>query len=232
MTVTSMLCAIAGAVMLAVVLSPAMDVRADASFAWHMVQHLVLLFGVSFCIAAARPFQLFATLASKAVVARTVRVTRWMHVAAHPVVALAVFVAVMWATHFSGLYELALERAWVHVAEHALYLTAGIVFWLPVLAPHPVRPFSFPVRLLYLFVVLPQGALLAFALANGQRVLYPHYARVSGAAAALSDQNNAAAVMWIGGGLILFIAFLATFVAWAERERRADEAIPNAHATR
>jgi putative copper resistance protein D len=219
----SVLYIIAAVGMLAAALSPQIDARADAAFSWHMAQHLVLLFLVPFCLVAARPFQLFSAFARKGVVARVVRVTRPMHVAAHPVVALAFFGATMWATHFSGLYELALEHTWAHVAEHTLYLSAGVLFWLPVLAPQPLRPLPYPMRLLYLFVALPQGALLAFALASGHRALYPHYAQINGTAAALADQTTAAAVMWIAGGLIVFVAFLATLGVWAARENAADE---------
>lgn len=225
MNVASLILGIAAVALGAIVLSPLMDARADVSFAWHMGQHLALLFGVSLCLVAARPFKILAAIAPKAFVARTVRATRWTHGAAHPVFALAFFVATMWATHFSVLYELALERTWVHVGEHALYLTAGVLFWLPVIAPQPLRPLPHPARLLYLFVALPQGALLAFALASARHVLYVHYANVNGTAAALADQSNAAAVMWIGGGMILFVAFLATFGAWAARERRAADAV-------
>ncbi len=226
MSIASLASWIAALGMLALALSPAIDARADSSFGWHMAQHLVLLFGVSFCIVAGRPFQLFSSLAPKAIVARTVRATRWTHVAAHPALTLSVFVAAMWVAHFSGLYELALERTWAHVAEHALFLTAGVLFWLPVLAPQPLRPLPYPVRLLYLFVALPQGALLALALASAHRVLYSHYAAVSATAAALADQSNAAAVMWIGGGLILFVAFLATLGVWAARENAGGDAVP------
>ena len=37
-------------------------------------------------------------------------------------------------------------------------------------------------------------------------------------ATALADQQNGAAAMWIGGGMVVFIAFLATFGAWALHE--------------
>lgn len=222
MNVMSLIYYLVAGVAFAIALSPAIDGRADTSFAWHMAQHLALVFIVAPALVAARPFQAFAALAPKALVAETVRATRWSHVLAHPAVALAFFIATMWVTHFSPLYELALDRAWVHVAEHLLYLAAGVLFWLPVLAPQPLRPLPYPARLLYLFVALPQGALLAFALGGAHRVLYAHYATVKGVSGALADQSNAAAVMWICGGLAVFVAFLVTFGAWAVREEDPD----------
>jgi putative membrane protein len=203
------------AAMTAIALSPTIDRYAGASFAWHMLQHIVLLFIVPFFLVASAPFTVFAHFASHRATAVVVRFSRSIHITAHPAFALAVFIGTLWLTHFSGLYNLALEHEWVHALQHAVYLTAGIVFWLPVLAPPPLHPQPFPVRLLYLLIALPQGALLAFALGSGRRVLYAHYAANP---AALSDQSNGAALMWIAGGMIVFVAFLGTLGAWAVRE--------------
>lgn len=217
MTSLRLVAAFAALASLAIALSPTLDAHADASFAWHMAQHLILLFVVPFFALAAQPFAWLQAALSKRATAQFVRATRFLHALAHPAVALAAFIGVLWITHFSGLYEYSLEHEVAHVVEHALYLIAGTLFWIPVLAPPPVKPLPFPARILYLLVALPQGALLSFALGSSHRVLYAHYASNP---SALADQANAAAVMWIGGGLILFIAFLSTFGAWAFREGR------------
>lgn len=210
--------------------SPLFDALADRSFAWHMLQHLVLLYVVSLLVLLARPFELFAAIAGKRQTARFVRASRPLHALALPPVALAFFVATLWATHYSGLYEDSLENAWVHAGEHLLYLAAGTIFWLPVVAAPPVRPASFPMRLLYLAVALPQGALLAMALLSARTPLFPHYAAVLGSAsAALADQRNAAAVMWIAGGLVVLGALLLTLGEWARRE---SEGVPSGSQTR
>jgi putative membrane protein len=200
-----------------VVVAPPFDRLADSSFAWHMVQHLVLFYLVALLLLAARPFDLYARLAGKRATAALVRMTRPLHVIALPQVALVVFIATLWGTHFSALYELALEHPAIHFAEHFLYLAAGVVFWLPVMAPPPLRPLSYPARLLYLAVALPQGALLGMVLASARQPLYAHYASVEGSRA-LADQANAAAVMWIAGGSVVFCALLLVLAAWAHRD--------------
>ncbi len=87
----------------------------------------------------------------------------------------------------------------------AVSLPRARCFWLPVIAPPPLRPWSYPARLLYLAVALPQGALLGMALTSAREPLYPHYVAITGSyAAALADQRNAAAIMWIAGGLVVF----------------------------
>ncbi|MBV9720052.1 MAG: cytochrome c oxidase assembly protein [Candidatus Eremiobacteraeota bacterium] len=200
--------------------APPLERLADVSFGWHMVQHLILFYIVSLLLLLARPFDLFTRVAPKGATAALVRAIRPLHVVARPPVAFFIFVAALWATHFSPLYELSLEYQWVHVAEHMLYLAAGIVFWLPVVAAPPVRPLAYPARLLYLIVALPQGALLGMVLVSQRTPLYSHYLAPTGSlSAALADQRNAGAVMWIAGGLIVLTALLATLATWAARER-------------
>ncbi len=132
------------ALVAAAAVAPPFDALADRSFAWHMLQHLVLLYLVTLLALLARPFELFAAIAGKRGTAWFVRISRPLHVLALPPVALACFVATLWATHYSGLYEASLENASAHVGEHLLYLAAGMAFWLPVLASPPLRPASFP----------------------------------------------------------------------------------------
>jgi len=208
-------------------LAPPVDALADRSFTWHMLQHLVILYGVPALVLLARPFETFAAVAGKAKTARFVHATRPLHVVTSPHVALAVFVATLWLTHFSGLYERSLESAPIHFAEHLVYFTAGAFFWLPVLAPPPLRPCSFPARLLFLTLALPQGALLGMALGSARAPLYPHYVALQGSvSAALRDQHDAAALMWIAGGMIVLAALLLTLGVWARRETIAAAVPP------
>ena len=201
-----------------IAVSPPLDRLADASFAWHMVQHVALLYGVSLSALLSRPLDVFTSIAPKNATAAVVQATRPLHVFAWPPLTLAAYVAVLWVTHFSELYQLSLEHFWIHVGEHALYVAAGAAFWLPVLGTPPVRPIAHPARLLYLFVALPQGALLGMAIGGARRPLYAYYANLTTNAQALADQHHAAAIVWIGGGLIVFCAMLATLGAWASRE--------------
>ena len=200
----------------------ALDRLADGSFAWHMVEHLALLYVVPLLVLLARPFTIFRACVGRPVAANVVRRTRALHVLGHPAVALVLVTGYLWVLHFSPLYESALERPLVHAGEHALLLVAGTIFWLPVLCPPPLRVLPYPTRLLYLMLALPQGALVALAIYGARAPLYPHYAALMSPAAALADQQNGAALMWIGGGSIVFIAFLATLAAWASHENVAD----------
>lgn len=195
-----------------------MDARSDASFAWHMVQHLILIFVVPLLAISSHPLEWFGSPRApwRIALIRAARSTPVRSLCSPPV-ALAIFIAILWGTHFSPLYEAALEHPAVHVLEHGLLLLAGTFFWIPVLAPPPLPVPSHPVRALYLFMALPQGALLAVALLAARAPLYAHYVGPG----AMADQHAAAAVMWVGGGAIVFTAFLAVMGSWASRERLA-----------
>jgi putative membrane protein len=198
-----------------------LDRLAGDSFAWHMVQHAILLFAVPALALLARPFDAFARVASKPLVAAVVRRTRPLHALASPVAAYAFFVAVLWGTHFTALYGLALRVEWVHALEHLLYVAAGTLFWIPVLAPAPLRPLNYPIRVFYLVAMLPQGALLGAAISSARAPLYAHYAALMPFGRALSDQRDAAAVMWAACGLVVFSAMIWAVAAWAAREAEA-----------
>ncbi|MBV9232701.1 MAG: cytochrome c oxidase assembly protein [Candidatus Eremiobacteraeota bacterium] len=200
-------------------IAPPMDRLADNSFAWHMLQHLLLLYLVALFFVLSRPFDTLAALLPKRTIVGTVRALRPLHAAISAPLLLIFFIATLWLAHFSPLYETALQNVAVHVVEHAAFLAAGVAFWIPIVAPAPLRPIPYPGRLLYLALALPQGALLGMAILNARLPLYPHYITTRGSvASALYDQRDAASLMWIGGGLIVFIAFLATLGAWARRE--------------
>jgi len=149
-----------------------------------------------------------------------------VRVVTHPAFAWLQFAVVLYAIHYSPIYEAALENEGVHALEHAVFLTSGLIFWMPLLAvaPAPHAP-GHPVRLLAIFLALPMSAFLGFAFYVEGHVLYAHYALRQGG---LADQKNAGAVMWIAGCAPLIIALLWTVADWGARERRLDPAYSGA----
>jgi cytochrome c oxidase assembly factor CtaG len=210
----------AGTVVVAASLLGPVDALADASLAWHMVQHLALVTVAAPLLLLGAPLRLaMAALPARpaAVLARALNSTP-LRALTHPAVAWLQFAVVLYGTHFSPLYEAALENEAVHIAEHVLYMASALIFWMPLLAvaPAPHAP-PHPVRLLALFLALPMSAFLGFAFYVTQHVFYAHYAAHAGA---LDDQMNAGAVMWLAGGGPLLLALLWCVADWGARERR------------
>ena len=136
------------------------------------------------------------------------------------------FAAVNWGWHFSVLYDQALENQALHYFQHATFLGAALLFWWPVVGadPSPWR-LPHPVRLLYLFLALPQNSFLGVALMSAPAVLYPHYvtnARTWGPSP-LDDQALGGAIMWGVGDLAFVAAMIVVVVLWMRHEDRRNE---------
>jgi putative copper resistance protein D len=209
-----------GLVVAASMLLGPMDDLADASLAWHMVQHLVIGFVVAPLLLLGAPIRvaLAALPARQATVLAHGMNAAPLRILTRPAVAWLQAMAVLYAVHFSALYEAALEHEPVHALEHVLFLVSGLIFWTPVLAvaPAPHAP-SHIVRILMLFLALPISGFLGFIFYVARTPLYAHYAALPNA---LADQQNAGAVMWIAGGAPLFVALLWCVADWGARERR------------
>jgi putative membrane protein len=106
--------------------------------------------------------------------------------------------AVLVGWHVPAAFNLALHSELWHHVQHASFLTAGLLFWGPVI---PCWPRFSPPRwsiVLYLFLAtLPCDALSAFLVFCG-RVVYTSYLDVPRhlSISALQDQELAGALMW------------------------------------
>jgi cytochrome c oxidase assembly factor CtaG len=215
-----------GLAAIAVALQSGIERYDTALFSVHMVQHILLTLVAAPLIALGAPVTLALRLASPRVRGRwllPVLHSRLLRVLAHPVVAWILFAAVMWATHFSPLFDLALENRVVHDLEHVLFLGAALLFWWPAvgLDPAPWR-LPHPARLLYVFLQMPQNTLLAVVILNAPTVLYAHYATLvrPWGPTAIFDQQAAGGIMWLAGDLLFIGAIGTILAAWMRREER------------
>src|SRR5580658_10809839 len=147
---------------------------------FHMLQHLVLM-----------------TVAAPLILLGLGRVP-WR---AHPVFCWLASTITVIGWHTPAMFALGMRSEWWHLAEHASFFAAGLLFWLPVIQPWPSSGarasagWSVP---LYLFLAtLPCDALSAF-LTFCNRVVYPHYLHAQRLfeISPLRDQEIAGALMW------------------------------------
>lgn len=208
-------------------------------FSVHMAQHLLLTLVAAPLFVLSAPITLLLRLARPETRQRRIMPvlhSRVVRALSFPVVAWVVFAGVMWGTHFSPIFDRALEDPLIHDLEHVAYLTAGVLFWWPAIGldPAPWR-MSHPVRAMYVFMQMPQNTFLAVAVLNAEQPLYAHYATLvrSWGPSPLIDQQIAAGVMWLFGDLGFLAAILGLVYAWmrheervtAQADRRADVAL-------
>jgi putative copper resistance protein D len=208
-------------------------------FSVHMVQHILLTLVAPPLLALGAPITLVLRVVRPEVrhlVVLPILHSRLLRLLTFPVVAWLLFASVMWGTHFSPIFNESLEHPLVHHLEHLAYLAAGLLFWWPAVGvdPSPWR-IPHPVRVMYLFLQMPQNTFLALAIYSAAAPLYPHYAAIQlpWAPNPLADQQLAGGLMWIVGDIIFIVAIVLTVVGWmrteereaAGRERREDAQI-------
>jgi cytochrome c oxidase assembly factor CtaG len=212
---------LAGLGTIAVALASPVDAGAATRFSVHMVQHLLLALVAAPLLVLARPLTLALQASTPATRRRLVLLlhSRPLALLGSPLVAWGGFALVMWATHFSPLYQAALMDPSLHALEHLAYLGSAMLFWSAVAAvdPSPAR-LSPPARMLYLFLAMPQMTFLGLAIYSARHVLYPFYGV---GPAVLADQRLAGALMGGSGVLVIVPAAGAQLLDWWAREERA-----------
>ena len=214
----------------AVALLSGIEAYDTALFSVHMTQHLLLTLVAAPLIALGAPITTLLRAATPNV-RRTILLpilhSRVLRVLAFPVVTWIVFAAVMWGSHFSPLFDASLEDPLVHDLEHALFLGAGLLFWWPVvgLDPSPWR-LAYPVRLMYVFLQMPQNTFLAVTILGSGIPLYAHYASLgrTWGPSPLEDQQIAGGLMWLGGDILFLAAMAAILAGWMRHEQRGAAA--------
>jgi putative membrane protein len=217
---------LAGVGSILVALASPIDVYAGDLLSVHMVQHLLLAMVAPPLLALGAPVTLLLRTASQRTRQRLILPilhARAIRLVAAPLVAWSVFSIGMFLTHFSPLYDAALEDHSLHVAEHVAFLAIGLLFWWPVVASDPVpRRMGYPARLAYVVLQMPVNAAVGLAIYFAPTVLYHHYASIARTWGpdALTDQQVGGALMWGAGDLVLLGVVPLLVAAWMRTEER------------
>jgi putative membrane protein len=190
-------------------------------FSAHMAQHLLLTLLFP-------PLLLYGT---PDWVVRPILQPRWVmaigRVATRPLVAAVVFTAPIVLWHVPAFYEAALRDHTVHVVQHLIFLTTAVVMWWPVLSPVPELPrLPYLLQMLYLFLLGIPMSITGALITLSDRVLYPFYAaapppRVWGWSP-LEDQQIGGLLMWVGGGLALWVVVTVIWFRWTAWDEKAE----------
>lgn len=210
---------LAGLLVVGVAISPPLDTAADDSLPLHMLQHMLLLAVAPPLLILGEPIRVAFDLLPPRGARRLSEWLRSRPLAAllNPLVALAVFAAVVLATHLPAVFDTAMETAPLHALEHLSYLFAGLLFWAAALGAEPAaKPLSLiAVTGLFMAAMVPMIA-VGVALATAGGVFYSPYAVGATAHAAISEQEAGATAMWAGD---LPFAAAIVLAGWASVKR-------------
>ena len=214
---------LAGLAVLVLVLGPWFDELSDRWFVWHMAQHVAIMMVAAPLVLLGAPLRRLLSVLPTAAARRASALlqSRSFRILEAPMLGWLALPITLYVTHFSPMYEAALEHGWVHALEHAWFFGAALLFWNPALAiaPSP-HAMPYPVRIFYVFVAMPVSAFLALAIFTASHPLYPYYVREMGTAAALADQADGAELMWIATGAALAAGMMSLVVRWLRDEEK------------
>jgi putative copper resistance protein D len=146
-----------GLCVIAVATQSSLGVYDDVLFSAHMVQHVLLIMVAPPLLVYGRPVTLALRAArgrARRALARAIR-SRVASALTWPPAATALYCAVVALTHTPAVMDLVLRNNAAHDAEHALYLLAGYLFFLPVTGSEPIRwRLTVPGRYLMLVVAM------------------------------------------------------------------------------
>ncbi len=206
--------------LVAALLSP-VDVLGEQLFVMHMTQHLLLL--------DITPILLILGLTKMIMRPATRRLQRVEHAAgflAGPVFAVCFYVAAMWLWHVPFMYDAALKHPQVHVLEHTIFISAGLLYWWHLLAPIPSRArLTGMGPVIYMLATKLAVGILGIAITFAPGSIYafyddqPDYWGLS----AHVDQQVGGALMALEQSIIMGIALAWLFVRALAESDRADE---------
>jgi putative membrane protein len=209
-----------GTITLAVALVSPLDFISDHYlFSAHMIQHMLL-------VVVAPPLWLLGTPGwLLAPLFRREPVRQFTRVITNPIVAFLALNVDLYLWHLPPLYSAALTNEALHIVEHLMYITLGVLFWWVVLSPVEEAPrVSRGVAIIYLFLACQPmvllGALLTFAPAP---VYAPYVAapRIT-SLSPLTDQQLGGLIMWLPSNIPFLIALSVFFFTWVSEQDRAE----------
>ena len=175
----------------------------------HMFQHLVYTLVVPPLLLLGTPRWMAEALLS----GRRLAVVRRL---ARPLPAGVIFNVVLVLSHWPMVVDASLRSAAVHFAVHLVLVLTGVLMWLPVVSPHPaIRPLSYPLRMVYLFLQSVVPTVPASFITFAEKPVYRFYTEVPRYwLDVIDDQQLAGAVMKVGGGALLWAVIAGVFFRW------------------
>ncbi len=218
----------AGLLSLVIAVDSPIDAYADQLLWVHMLQHIILLTVAPPLILLGRPWPTMwrgLPRRSRSRLAREVTrspVAAPVRALAKPLAAWILFNGAIVVWHIPSAYDLTERNGLVHACEHAMFFFFGLLFWARIIDNGPLRPrLQWPVRIAYIVGAMIVGWVLAIVLVVAPHPIYQHYADLRsrpGGISALTDQQLAGGMMWVGGSIAFTIALLVGLYQWVAPE--------------
>ncbi len=193
------------------------DALGEELFVMHMVQHVLLL-----DLAPVLGILGLTRVLLRPVTRRLVGFEERAGIVGHPVFAIVLYVAVMWAWHVPALYDATLASPVLHVLEHVTFTLAGGLYWWHLLSPiRSRRRLGGLGPVVYMATTKVLVGLLGVALAFAPAALYAYEG--GWGLSPQTDQNLGGVLMATEQSLVMGVAIVFLFIrALAESDREEE----------
>jgi cytochrome c oxidase assembly factor CtaG len=207
-------CFYAGIVLVGASVAGPIDTEADKLLWVHMIQHLMLADVASLLIVFGFTGPLLQPLLQ-------FRAGRPLRALTHPVVAITLFTANLYIWHLPFLYQAVLTDTTLHVLEHLLFLSTGILLWMPLFGPLP-KPtwFGKGAHVIYTIGIWAPAMIMGNAFMWSDTIFYPDYSATAEAAGItpIADQSTAGAILMAECTFLALGIFAWVFLNWAKED--------------
>ena len=209
-----------------------LGVYAQVAFSFHMISHMVLatlapigiVLGAPITLAL-RTLPIGRTQEERGVRGFAIAIlhSRYSQIITHPVSALIIFEASLFALYFTDLFNWLMSYHFGHFFMGLHFLLSGILLFFVIIGVDPTPQKSpFILRIAILFVAISIHAFFSVALmSSSQLVDGGYFAEIARPwwPDFLADQKMGASIGWAMGEIPILLALIATFIQWI----RADE---------
>jgi putative membrane protein len=211
-----------------------LDVWAKDLMLSHMGQHLIIadLSAPLFLIGIRSP--VYAFILPKSILVPLARrkrlraVLRWLR---QPLVAIPIWIAILYGWHFRFAFQAALGNDWVHLAQHWSFMLGAVLVWWSVIEPKKRRLPGDLWKVPYLIAARTVGMFLGVSFMIMRSPAYPdYYGHSSHGMSPLEDQQLAGGLMMSIDVIVMLLALGFFFYRnsqehdEAERAERAERA--------
>ncbi|MBK5231998.1 MAG: cytochrome c oxidase assembly protein [Thermoleophilia bacterium] len=149
-----------------------------------------------------------------------------LQVLANPFIAFPLWAINLFFWHIPVMYDAAYGGAVLHGLEHGLFLSFGMLMWMPVFGPLPTPTwFGSGWKVVYVVVVRFTAAILGNILMWTQVTLYNNYdaGHLKWGLSAVQDQSTAGVIMMVEGTFLILGVLAYTFFESAKQSMKKQE---------
>jgi len=138
-----------------------------------------------------------------------------------PLIAFLTFSMFFALLHYPALCDEVCHARPFYGGIRVALIAVGLLLWWPILSPLPEYPrLSYPMQILYLFLLMIPMTAVAAPITMAETVLYMYYGMGQHpfGLTPIADQVLGGLIMWIGQGVYIMFVFSGIFFRWAQRD--------------